>query len=91
MPTLFDEDDEPGIRRLTRQKLIDAYAAELEAHPPVGSCAGDSAPARAARRHFAERDVKRVYAAAARLGCTISLAAIPAPNKTKSIDKGGDG
>jgi hypothetical protein len=97
MDTLFDavpvagdsdrsEENEPGIRRVNREKLIAAYEAELAAHPPVASCAGDSSHGRATRRRIAEKDEKdekdekRAYRAAARLGCTVSLVSTAAPN-----------
>jgi len=72
--SLFD--DEPAMRALTREQLIEAVILEMEEHPPVPSCAGDSAKAKATRRRLATRDVERIYYAADRLGATLQIVPI---------------
>lgn len=64
---------EPATARLTRRELTAAYIEELRERPPVTSVAGDTDAAAEARERIAGRDVGRVYAAAARLGCAIQL------------------
>ncbi len=80
MPTLFDDHDEPAMRRLTRGELIGAYAEELHQRPPVRSCAGDGPEFDKQRLAIAGKDIARLYAAAARLGCTLQLVPLPASN-----------
>lgn len=75
---LFDDSDEPALKQLTRKQLVEAYAQELNAHPPVASCAGDDDRAMQNCRRFAERDLARVFVAAARLGATLQLVALSA-------------